>query len=121
MIELKAGATISGFEILSVRLLEEFQGKGIWARHTRTGCQVYHLQTDEQDNLFAFAFKTPPKDSKGVAHILEHSVLCGSQNFPVKDPFLLLLKGSMHTYLNALTFPDKTVYPGSSQDRKSVV
>lgn len=112
---LSPGTQLYGFEILSVRSLEEFQAKGIWARHLGTGCQVYHVQTEEPDNLFAFAFKTPPKDSTGVAHIMEHTVLCGSERFPVKDPFLLLLKGSMHTYMNALTFPDKTVYPASSQ------
>ncbi|MCX7788403.1 MAG: insulinase family protein [Spirochaetes bacterium] len=112
---LAPGTQLYGFEILSVRTLEEFQAEGIWARHLRTGCQVYHLRTSEPDNLFAFTFKTPPKNSTGVAHILEHTVLCGSERFPVKDPFLLLLKGSMHTYMNALTFPDKTVYPASSQ------
>ena len=115
MVTLVPGTRLHGFEILSVRPLEEFQAQGIWARHLQTGCQVYHVRTEEPDNLFAFAFKTPPRDSTGVAHILEHTVLCGSERFPVKDPFLLLLKGSMHTYMNALTFPDKTVYPASSQ------
>ncbi len=115
MAPLVSGTRLHGFEIFSVRTLPEFQGEGIWARHLGTGCQVYHLRTEEPDNLFAFAFKTPPENSTGVAHILEHTVLCGSERFPVKDPFLLLLKGSMNTYMNALTFPDKTVYPASSQ------
>ncbi|MFQ3621107.1 MAG: insulinase family protein [Spirochaetales bacterium] len=112
---LTVGSSLSGFDILQIQPIEEYRAIGIWARHQRTGCQVYHICTAESDNLFAFAFKTPPENSTGVAHILEHTVLCGSKHFPVKDPFLLLLKGSMHTYMNALTFPDKTVYPASSQ------
>ena len=109
------GTKLSGFEILTVSDLSEFQAKGVLARHLKTGCRVFHVANDEEDNLFAIAFKTPPRDDTGVAHILEHSVLCGSRHFPVKDPFLLLLKGSMNTYMNAYTFPDKTVYPASSQ------
>ncbi len=94
--------------------LEEFSGVGRRFRHNETGCDIYHLHNDDPENLFAFMFKTVPPDSTGVAHILEHTVLCGSERYPVKDPFLLLLKGSMYTFLNALTFPDKTVYPASS-------
>ncbi len=94
--------------------LDEFRGVGRRFRHNETGCDIYHLHNDDPENLFAFIFKTVPPDSTGVAHILEHTVLCGSDRYPVKDPFLLLLKGSMYTFLNALTFPDKTVYPASS-------
>ncbi len=94
--------------------LPEYRGVGRLFRHEASGCEVYHLSNDDPENLFAFVFKTIPGDSTGVAHILEHTVLCGSQRYPVKDPFLLLLKGSMYTFLNALTFPDKTVYPASS-------
>ena len=94
--------------------LDEFRGVGRRFRHNETGCDIYHLHNDDPENLFAFIFKTVPPDSTGVAHILEHTVLCGSEHYPVKDPFLLLLKGSMYTFLNALTFPDKTVYPASS-------
>ncbi|MCL1818773.1 MAG: insulinase family protein, partial [Spirochaetaceae bacterium] len=103
------------FELISRASLEEFQAEGVFLRHRKTGCEVYHVFTQDTDNLFAFTFKTLPRNDTGVAHILEHSVLCGSQRFPVKDPFLLLLKGSMNTYMNAFTFPDKTVYPASSQ------
>ncbi|MDR1932794.1 MAG: insulinase family protein [Spirochaetales bacterium] len=106
---------VPGFETVSVSELEEFHGRGIFLRHTKTGCEIYHVLNEDSDNLFSFTFKTPPRDNTGVAHILEHSVLCGSRRFPVKDPFLLLLKGSMNTYMNAFTFPDKTVYPASSQ------
>jgi hypothetical protein len=78
----------------------------------------FHLACEDPENLFAFAFRTPPPDDSGVAHILEHSVLCGSRRFPVKDPFVVLLKSSLQTFLNAFTFPDKTVYPAASQLEK---
>ncbi|MFP4508625.1 MAG: insulinase family protein [Spirochaetaceae bacterium] len=102
------------YEHVSDTPLPEYRGVGRLFRHVSSGCEVYHLSNDDEENLFAFVFKTVPQDSTGVAHILEHTVLCGSERYPVKDPFLLLLKGSMYTFLNALTFPDKTVYPASS-------
>ncbi len=114
----KPGDVVRGFDILTVARLDEYNAVGVLAKHRGTGCEVYHVVTDDRDNLFAFAFKTLPEDDSGVAHILEHSVLCGSKDFPAKDPFLLLLKGSMNTYMNAFTFPDKTVYPASSQVEK---
>ncbi|MDR1625981.1 MAG: insulinase family protein [Spirochaetia bacterium] len=104
-----------GFELVSEGDLEEFRSRGIFLRHIKTGCEIYHVLNADTDNLFSFTFKTLPRDDSGVAHILEHSVLCGSRGFPVKDPFLLLLKGSAHTFMNAFTFPDKTIYPASSQ------
>ncbi|QQO10495.1 insulinase family protein [Breznakiella homolactica] len=104
----------SGFEITEVRNLEELQATGIWARHIASGAEVFHILNDDSENLFAFAFKTPPEDSTGVAHILEHSVLCGSKNYPLKDAFIILAQGSLQTFLNAMTYPDKTVYPASS-------
>jgi Zn-dependent M16 (insulinase) family peptidase len=110
----ESGARISGFIILETIDLPEYKAKGIWARHERTGLEVFHVLNDDSENLFAFAFATAPKDSSGVAHILEHSVLCGSEHYPLKDAFLVLAQGSLQTYLNAWTFPDKTVYPASS-------
>jgi Zn-dependent M16 (insulinase) family peptidase len=101
------------FEVLDVVDLAEFNAKGIWARHS-SGLEVFHVLNDDPENLFAFAFATAPEDSTGVAHILEHSVLCGSEHYPLKDAFLVLAQGSLQTYLNAWTFPDKTVYPASS-------
>ena len=113
--ELKKGRVLeSGFEILDVRDLEEFAAKGIWARHQKTGAEVFHIHNDDKENLFCFAFATPSKDSTGAAHILEHSVLCGSESFPLKDAFIVLAQGSLQTFLNAWTFPDKTVYPAST-------
>lgn len=108
------GQKIHGFEILEIRDLAELKATGIFARHMGTGLEVYHILNDDEENLFAYAFMTPPADSTGVAHILEHSVLCGSKNYPLKDPFLVLAKQSVKTFLNAMTFPDKTVYPASS-------
>ncbi|MEL3906343.1 MAG: insulinase family protein [Treponema sp.] len=105
---------IHGFHIISKTPLEEIQSTGIFARHAVTGLEVYHIYNDDKENLFSFAFMTPPENSRGTAHIIEHSVLCGSKNYPLKDPFLVLSKQSVKTFLNAMTFPDKTVYPASS-------
>ena len=112
---LQKGAVLDcGFEILDVRELPEFEALGIWARHLKSSAEVYHVFNDDKENLFSFAFATPPEDSTGAAHILEHSVLCGSVSYPLKDAFLVLAQGSLQTFLNAWTFPDKTVYPASS-------
>lgn len=108
------GQILHGFEILDIQDLTELKATGIFARHIVTGLELYHILNDDAENLFAYAFMTPPVDSTGVAHILEHSVLCGSKNYPLKDPFLVLAKQSVKTFLNAMTFPDKTVYPASS-------
>jgi Zn-dependent M16 (insulinase) family peptidase len=107
----------NGFEIIDVVNLEELHAAGIWARH-RSGAQVFHILNDDRENLFAFAFATGVDNSTGVAHILEHSVLCGSERYPCKDAFPLLGQGSLQTYLNAWTFSDKTVYPASSVNRQ---
>jgi Zn-dependent M16 (insulinase) family peptidase len=113
--ELRKGQTLdSGFEILEVKELAELAADGIWARHKKSGAQVFHVYNDDRENLFSFAFATAPEDSSGAAHVLEHSVLCGSENYPLKDAFLVLAQGSLQTFLNAWTFPDKTVYPASS-------
>jgi Zn-dependent M16 (insulinase) family peptidase len=107
----------SGFEIIDVVDLEELQAAGIWARH-QSGAQVFHILNDDHENLFAFTFATAVDNSTGVAHILEHSVLCGSEHYPCKDAFPLLEQGSLQTYLNAWTFSDKTVYPSSSVNKQ---
>ena len=103
-----------GFTAVSVDHLAEFRAEGTLWVHDKTGAQVYHLAAEDRENLVAFVFPTPPHDDTGVAHILEHSVLCGSRNYPTKDPFLYLLKSSLNTFLNAMTYPDKTVYPVAS-------
>jgi Zn-dependent M16 (insulinase) family peptidase len=116
----KGQVTDSGFEILGVAELAELAAgdggpsPGVWARHQKSGAEVFHVYNDDPENLFAFAFATAPEDDTGAAHILEHSVLCGSERYPLKDAFLALAQGSLQTFLNAWTFPDKTVYPASS-------
>jgi len=104
----------SGFCIIDIVELAEMRATGIWARHQKCGAEVFHVVNDDSENLFAFAFATSPEDNTGVAHILEHSALCGSERYPLKDAFLVLAQGSLQTFLNAWTFPDKTVYPASS-------
>jgi Zn-dependent M16 (insulinase) family peptidase len=112
---LRAGQFLdSGFEIVELVDLPELAAAGIWARHRKSGAEVFHILNEDPENLFAFGFATTPEDSTGAAHILEHSVLCGSENYPLKDTFLVLAQGSLQTYLNAWTFPDKTLYPASS-------
>ncbi|MCL1928790.1 MAG: insulinase family protein, partial [Treponema sp.] len=111
------GDNISGFEILDIVNLEELKATGIWARHN-SGAEVFHVKNDDPENLFGFAFSTAPDNSSGVSHILEHSVLCGSEKYPLKDTFLVLAQGSLQTFLNAWTFPDKTVYPASTTSEK---
>ncbi|MDR1278914.1 MAG: insulinase family protein [Treponema sp.] len=116
----KGQITDSGFEILDVVELAELgagdslPASGVWARHQKSGVQVFHVYNDDPENLFSFAFATAPEDNTGAPHILEHSVLCGSERYPLKDAFLILAQGSLQTFLNAWTFPDKTVYPASS-------
>ena len=105
---------IAGFRRVEQRDLPEYGAQASWWKHELTGCEVVHLGCDDPENMFAFGFSTVPPDSSGVAHILEHTVLCGSRSFPLKDPFLRLLQSSAYTFLNAFTFPDKTVYPASS-------
>jgi Zn-dependent M16 (insulinase) family peptidase len=108
----------AGFELITDGEMKEYGSRALHYRHLNTGCEVFHLRNDDPENLFAFAFRTPPQDDTGAAHILEHSVLCGSRRFPLKDPFVVLLRSSLQTFLNAFTFPDKTVYPASSMVRK---
>ena len=103
-----------GFTILEESSHPEYRASGIWARHEASGCELFHLRNDDSENLFSFVFKTLPSDSTGVAHILEHTVLCGSRRFPVKDPYVMLMRGSLNTFVNAMTYPDKTAYPASS-------
>ncbi len=105
---------ITDFELLREQELKEAGGMARLWRHKKTGAEVLSITNDDENKCFGVSFRTPPKDSTGVAHILEHSVLCGSQKYPVKEPFVELLKSSLQTFLNALTFPDKTCYPVAS-------
>jgi Zn-dependent M16 (insulinase) family peptidase len=116
--DIKAGKILGGFKLERVQQIAELRSTAYQFIHEKSGARLIHLYNDDADNLFSIAFRTPVSDSTGVPHILEHSVLCGSKKFPVKDPFQEMLKGSLQTFLNALTYPDKTVYPVSSQVEK---
>lgn len=106
----------SSFDLLEEKGIPELNSTVKWYRHKRTGAQLLSVINDDENKVFSINFRTTPKDSTGVAHILEHSVLGGSEKYPVKEPFVELLKGSLATFVNAFTFPDKTCYPVASQN-----
>ena len=112
---------IHGFKILNIRHLDEVKGDMYEMVHEKTGARTIWLKRDDENKTFSIAFKTTPVDDTGVFHILEHSVLNGSRKYPVREPFVDLLKGSLQTFLNAMTYPDKTVYPVSSRNDKDFV
>ena len=116
--QFQPGDQFHGFTVTRVRELAEIRATLIEMTHARSGAQLCWCKSSEQNKLFCVTFKTLPEDSTGVFHILEHSVLCGSDCFPVKEPFVELIKGSMNTFLNAMTFSDKTMYPVSSRNRQ---
>ena len=108
--------TTHGFELVREQALTEINSTARLYRHARTGAELLSLLADDENKVFGISFATPPTDSTGVAHILEHSVLCGSAKYPIKEPFVELMKSSLNTFLNAMTFPDKTCYPVASQN-----
>src|SRR5262249_5998747 len=112
--------TIHGFEPLRERRIAELNTTARLFRHIATGAQLLSLENDDENKVFGISFFTPPPDSTGMPHILEHSVLCGSRKYPVKDPFVELIKGSQQTSTNAFTFPDKTCYPVASQTQRAL-
>ncbi len=118
---MKINDIIHGFKVIRVRQSEELSGTLYEMEHIKTKAQLAWLDNGEDNKLFSVAFKTLPWDDTGVFHILEHSVLAGSENYPVKEPFLDLLKSSMNTFLNAMTFPDKTMYPVSSRNQQDFI
>ena len=107
---------IHGFERLTEMNIPELECKAEFYRHVKTGAELLSLIRNDENKVFGITFRTPPTDSTGVAHILEHSVLCGSRKYPIKEPFVELMKGSLQTFLNAFTYPDKTCYPVASQN-----
>ena len=102
------------FEIKEERESKDLNSTLYRLTHKGTGARVAVISNDDENKVFFIGFRTPPTDSTGVPHILEHSLLCGSKHFPVKDPFSALAKGSLNTYLNAVTYPDRTLYPVAS-------
>ena len=111
-------ANLTAYEVVTEENLTDIHSTGWLLHHKKTGARVMLIENDDENKVFNIAFRTPPKDSTGVAHILEHSVLCGSREFPLKDPFVELVKGSLNTFLNAMTYPDKTCYPVASCNDK---
>ncbi|XP_014520661.1 presequence protease 1, chloroplastic/mitochondrial [Vigna radiata var. radiata] len=107
-----------GFQKVSEEFIPECKSKVVLFRHIKTGAQVMSVSNDDENKVFGIVFRTPPKDSTGIPHILEHSVLCGSRKYPLKEPFVELLKGSLNTFLNAFTYPDRTCYPVASTNSK---
>ncbi|WP_191014621.1 insulinase family protein [Treponema zioleckii] len=112
--KIEKGKNYKDFECLDIFEVADYHSTVVYLRQLKTGLEVFHMVNSDPENLFSFAFKTPNEKSTGAAHILEHSVLCGSENFPLKDPFVNLSNQSVKTYLNAMTYPDRTVFPASS-------
>lgn len=115
---LNCGERHFGFEVLSRENVDELAADCYLLKHEKTGARLLYVETEDDNKVFSISFRTPPSDSSGVAHILEHSVLCGSRKFKLKEPFVELVKGSMNTFLNAMTFPDKTMYPVASRNEQ---
>ncbi len=109
---------LQAYTVIERREIRDLNSVSYLLKHNKTGARVALLSNDDENKVFYIGFRTPPKDSTGVAHIVEHTVLCGSDKFPVKDPFIELAKGSLNTFLNAMTYPDKTVYPVASCNDK---
>lgn len=115
---------LAEYEILDEHRVEDVQSDGFILRHKKSGARIAILSNNDDNKVFYIGFRTPPEDETGVPHIIEHTTLCGSKKFPVKDPFIELAKGSLNTFLNAMTYPDKTVYPVAScndQDFKNLI
>lgn len=119
--ELAVGSLLHGFAVQKREQLAEIDGEAYVLLHEKSGARLLYLRNDDANKAFSISFKTPPADDTGVFHILEHSVLCGSEKFPVKEPFVNLLKSSMQTFLNALTFSDKTMYPVASTNEQDLL
>ena len=109
---------LQAYEILEKRPIKDLNSEGIILRHKKSGARIAVISNDDDNKVFYIGFRTPPEDSTGVAHIIEHTVLCGSDKYPVKDPFVELVKGSLNTFLNAMTYPEKTIYPIASCNDK---
>ena len=115
---LKIGEELNGFRLKNSSEVGELGATTYEFEHVKTGAKLFYVAANDDNKVFYIGFRTPPKDDTGVAHIVEHSVLCGSKKYPLKEPFVELVKGSLNTFLNAMTYPDKTVYPVASRNAK---
>ena len=113
---MKINDILHGFRLIRSEEIKEVDGTGHSFVHEKTGARLFFLETADDNKVFSISFRTPPVDDTGVAHIVEHSVLCGSRKYPLKEPFVELVKGSLNTFLNAMTYPDKTMYPVASRN-----
>ncbi|MCQ2432915.1 MAG: insulinase family protein, partial [Clostridia bacterium] len=111
-------ARLSAYTVEYSEFLSDIDSLGIVLRHKKSGARVCVISNDDDNKVFCAAFRTTPNDSTGVPHIIEHTVLCGSKKYPSRDPFMQLVKGSLNTFLNAVTYPDKTAYPVASCNEK---
>ena len=107
-----------GFTLVRKTEIPETDSYAYLFSHEKSGARLFFLENDDDNKVFSISFRTPPTDDTGVAHIVEHSVLCGSRKYPLKEPFVELVKGSLNTFLNAMTYPDKTMYPVASRNAK---
>ncbi len=114
--ELKTGMMVHGFQVDRAVYVKELDSQAYKMRHVQSGARLLYIQNEDDNKVFSISFRTTPTDSTGVPHICEHSTLCGSRKFPLKEPFVELVKGSLNTFLNAMTFPDKTMYPVASRN-----
>ena len=114
--ELKTGMMVRGFQVDRAVYVKELDSQAYEMRHVQSGARLLYIQNEDDNKVFSISFRTTPTDSTGVPHICEHSTLCGSRKFPLKEPFVELVKGSLNTFLNAMTFPDKTMYPVASRN-----
>lgn len=112
------GSIYSGFIVEKNEYIAELESEAVLLKHQKSGARLLYLGNKDDNKVFSIAFRTPPYNDNGVAHILEHSVLCGSRKYPLKEPFVELVKGSLNTFLNAMTYPDKTVYPVASRNQR---
>lgn len=118
MSQLEAIKSLEAYQVVDYKIIKEMQSEGIVLEHKKTKARLFLMANDDENKVFCIGFRTPPDNDCGLPHILEHSVLCGSDKFPLKDPFVELVKGSLNTFLNAMTYPDKTVYPIASCNEK---
>ncbi len=118
MLSVKEKDMICGFEVEKIQEAKEINSKTYLMKHNKSGARLFYIENDDENKTFGIGFKTTPENSTGVFHILEHSVLCGSKKYPVKEPFVELIKSSLQNFLNAFTFPDKTIYPFSTTNEK---
>ena len=112
--ELKQNETYSNFLLKNIEKVNEINSISYEFEHIKSGARLLFVSNDDKNKVFSITFRTPPVDDTGSAHILEHSVLCGSKKYPLKEPFVELMKSSLNTFLNAMTFSDKTMYPVAS-------